>query len=116
VLGPHVRRQEVDKRCLENVFLRFLALVSLKDLVVTMVATAESLKATWTTPLRRMGTKAGNLLTRLPGFGDYGQAKVMRIVIHWYLHRNKCTFPPGDGEWFNWDTMSGVMTEELEAI
>ena len=27
VLGPHVRRQEVDKRCLENVFLRFLALV-----------------------------------------------------------------------------------------
>ena len=27
VLGPHVRRQEVDKRCLENVFLRFLVLV-----------------------------------------------------------------------------------------
>ena len=27
VLGPHVRRQEVDKRCLENVFLRYLALV-----------------------------------------------------------------------------------------
>jgi hypothetical protein len=28
VLGPHVRRQEVDKRCLENVFLRFLVLVA----------------------------------------------------------------------------------------
>jgi hypothetical protein len=28
VLGPHVRRQEVDKRCLENVFLRFLVLVN----------------------------------------------------------------------------------------
>ena len=27
VLGPHVRRQEVDKRCLENVFLHFLVLV-----------------------------------------------------------------------------------------
>jgi hypothetical protein len=27
VLGPHVRRQEVDKRCLEKVFLRYLALV-----------------------------------------------------------------------------------------
>jgi hypothetical protein len=27
VLGPHVRRQEVDKRCLENLFLRFLLLV-----------------------------------------------------------------------------------------
>jgi hypothetical protein len=27
VLGPHVRRQEVDKRCLENLFLRFLVLV-----------------------------------------------------------------------------------------
>jgi hypothetical protein len=27
VLGPHVRRQEVDKRCLEKVFLRHLALV-----------------------------------------------------------------------------------------
>jgi hypothetical protein len=27
VLGPHVRRQEVDKRCLENIFLRFLVLV-----------------------------------------------------------------------------------------
>jgi hypothetical protein len=27
VLGPHVRRQEVDKRCLEKVFWRFLALV-----------------------------------------------------------------------------------------
>jgi hypothetical protein len=27
VLGPHVRRHEVDKRCLENVFLRYLALV-----------------------------------------------------------------------------------------
>ena len=29
VLGPHVRRQEVDKRCLENLFLRFLVLVPL---------------------------------------------------------------------------------------
>jgi hypothetical protein len=28
VLGPHVRRQEVDKRCLENIFLRQLALVA----------------------------------------------------------------------------------------
>jgi hypothetical protein len=28
VLGPHVRRQEVDKRCLENIFLRHLALVT----------------------------------------------------------------------------------------
>jgi hypothetical protein len=28
VLGPHVRRQEVDKRCLEALFLRFLVLVS----------------------------------------------------------------------------------------
>jgi hypothetical protein len=27
VLVPHVRRQEVDKRCLENLFLRFLVLV-----------------------------------------------------------------------------------------
>jgi hypothetical protein len=27
VLGPHVRRQEVDKRCLENIFLRHLALL-----------------------------------------------------------------------------------------
>jgi hypothetical protein len=27
VLGPHVRRHEVDKRCLENIFLRYLALV-----------------------------------------------------------------------------------------
>jgi hypothetical protein len=27
VLGPHVRRQEVDKRCLETFFLRHLALV-----------------------------------------------------------------------------------------
>jgi hypothetical protein len=27
VLSPHVRRQEVDKRCLENIFLRFLTLV-----------------------------------------------------------------------------------------
>jgi hypothetical protein len=27
VIGPHVRRQEVDKRCLEALFLRFLVLV-----------------------------------------------------------------------------------------
>jgi hypothetical protein len=32
VLGPHVRRQEVDKRCLENVFLRFLVLVAARFL------------------------------------------------------------------------------------
>jgi hypothetical protein len=87
-----------------------------QDLVVTMIATAESLMATWTSPLRRMGTEAGNLLTGLPGFRGYGQAKAMRVVIHWYLRRNKCTFPPGDGEWFNWDTMSGGMTGKLEAM
>ena len=31
VLGPHVQRQEVDKRCLENIFLRHLALAVLRD-------------------------------------------------------------------------------------
>ena len=38
VLGPHVRRQEVDKRCLENLFLRFLLLVDVGAAVGAAVA------------------------------------------------------------------------------
>jgi hypothetical protein len=34
VLGPHVRRQEVDKRCLENLFLRFLVLVYAEIIII----------------------------------------------------------------------------------
>jgi hypothetical protein len=54
VLGPHVRRQEVDNRCLENVFLRFLMLV------IWQRGTA----ATWVAP-----TGTGTPATRAPACG-----------------------------------------------
>ena len=42
------------------------AAASLKDLLVTMVATAVSSKATWTTRLQNMAIDAGKLLSSLP--------------------------------------------------
>jgi hypothetical protein len=89
------------------------AAASLKELLVIMVATAVSSKVAWTTRLQEMAIDAGKLLSSLPGFGEYGQAKIMRIVMHWYLHLHEHTFPPGH-LWFNWDTMSEGMPEKLE--
>jgi hypothetical protein len=88
------------------------AAASLKELLVIMVTTAVSSEVTWTTRLIAMATAAGELLSSLPGFGEYGQAKIMRIVIYWYLHLRELTFSPGD-VWFNWDTMSDGMPEKL---
>jgi hypothetical protein len=47
VLGPHVRRQEVDKRCLENIFLRYLALSTQSEQQLGQVEETTETRGSW---------------------------------------------------------------------
>jgi hypothetical protein len=74
--------------------------------------------------VRRMGKQNGqsHCVKRLreragvSWIGEYNQAKIVRILLHWYLLRYQKTFPPGNSKWYNWDTMSPGQPGKLKAL
>jgi hypothetical protein len=61
-------------------------------------------KAQWTAASLKLRLYASAALAGLPGIGEYGGAKILRIVIHWFLDIHQVTFPPG-ATWV-WDKIS----------
>ena len=88
----------------------------LKGLLKAIVEGAKDTKAKWTNQLRRKAKRARKCLMKLPRIGEYNQAKIVRTLFHWHLLRNNSTFPPGNGKWYNWDTMSPGQPEKLAAL
>ena len=57
----------------------------LKRLLEAIVKGAEGGKAKWTKSLRKKAKKARKCLMKLTCIGEYNQAKIVRILLHWYL-------------------------------
>ena len=88
----------------------------LKRLLEAIVKGAEGGKAKWTKSLRSKAKRARKCLMKVPCIGEYNQAKIVRILLHWYLIRHEITFPPGNTKWYNWDTMSSGQPGKLKAL